>query len=147
MMPSYYGYEEIGNALRELGATGIFVDNDVYILDEIKTLFPEFDVKKGDALTFQEEGVITTVHYRPMVNYPHETARPFPKYKMYGPGFEKMVQNISKLSPNFVLLSIEDKWAIDEEKNALEKAKFKIKEEGIYNSLKVMRYNICEKKR
>src|SRR3989338_5435840 len=142
MMPVFYGHEEIGYALRELEATGIFVDHNDGILDKIKKLFPEFEIRKGDALTFEERGVITTVHYRPMFNYPHETIRPHSNAEIYGPGFEKMVQNISRLSPNFVLLSIEDKMAIDEEMDALKKAKFEVVEEGIYISGPVKRYLI-----
>ncbi|OHA93597.1 MAG: hypothetical protein A2W58_01575, partial [Candidatus Zambryskibacteria bacterium RIFCSPHIGHO2_02_38_10.5] len=88
MMPVFYGHEEIGYALRELEATGIFVDHDDGILDKIKKLFPEFEIRKGDALTFEERGVITTVHYRPMFNYPHETIRPHSNAEIYGPGFE-----------------------------------------------------------
>jgi hypothetical protein len=150
MMPAFYGHEDIGYALRELEATGIFVDHDEEILDTIRTLFPEFDARKGDALTFQEHGVITTVHYRPMPNYPHETIRPCPNAEIYGPGFDKMVHNIYTLSPNFVLFSVSTNLFgnVDvraEEIEALKNAGFKVVEEGTYRDRQVERYIVSRR--
>jgi len=150
MMPAYYGYEDIGYALRELEAVGIFVDHDEEILDGIRTLFPEFDARKGDALTFNEKDVITTVHYRPMHNYPHETIVMAPNNYIYGPGFEKMIQNIHRLSPNFVLFSIATNLFGNinvraEEMEALHKVGFRVVGEGAYRDGQVERYVISER--
>ncbi len=150
MMPAFYGHEDVGYALRELEATGTFVDHDDTVLDRIRSLFPEFDARKGDALTFEDSGIITTVHYRPLWNYPHETDRPCPNVEIYGLGFDKMVKNVHRLSPNFVLFSVTTNLfgTVDvkaEEINALKLAGFKIVEEGEYKDEQVERYMISER--
>ena len=142
MMPAVYGHEDIGKSIRELEAQGIFVDHDSKLLQRIKEMFPEFDVIRGDALEFHQEGIITTVHYRPMFNYPHKTWIPFPNNYIHGPGFEGMVQNIKRLSPNFVLLSADDGRAEAEEKMILKETCFHIVEEGLYKNIGVSRYVI-----
>ena len=149
MMPAFYGHDYIGNALMELGATGIFVDHNDEILDRIRALFPEFEVRKGDALSFNDSGITTTVHYRPMQNYVYETIRPNPNAEMVIPGFNKMLQNIYRLSPNFVLFSVTtdlsgkvDASIRTEEMNAMRNAGFKVIEEGKYKDRQVSRYMI-----
>ncbi len=105
LMPSALGYEEIGNAVREMEAHLLFVDHNDEVLGKVQRLFPEFEIRKADALTFHEEGILTSVHYRSMENYPHETIKYKGNVVLYWEGFRKMIRNIRKISPNFVLFS------------------------------------------
>ena len=138
MMPSYYKWENIGSALTELGARGIFVDHDIHhVLKKARQRFPSCGAVRGDALSFHAYGIDTAVHVRGIDNYPHGTEVIITERSdgvaigtVPYDGFDEMVRNAYRISPNFVLLSFQDTGIHTEEMSALEKAAFSVADEG-----------------
>ncbi|MBI2076344.1 MAG: hypothetical protein HYT72_03805 [Candidatus Aenigmarchaeota archaeon] len=152
VLPTSYGYEDVGKALRELGAKGIFVDLSDKTLHAISGMFPEFRVVQEDVLRFYEDGIDAVVHFRPMLNYPFEIAN-IGESVVYIPGFGGLVRNAYRLSSRFVLLSSEEDSAMElyiEGKTAcylttgdiLEKGGFHILEKGDFTHKEMRRYGI-----
>jgi len=142
VMPSFYGFDSIGNALRELEAKGVFVDLDKRRLEDIKLKFPEFETVNEDVIKFAGAEIAAVIHYRPMFEYPFEAIKIAPESVIYREGFEKMVGNIRRLSSNFVLISTHDPKSINEELNSLSKFGFRVVEQGPYKDKSVERYLI-----